>query len=734
MTRTFERSSINETRFEHFFRAVSYASVFCGFSALWLSGSIGILATVLFVAALVTAWRLEDTRWQIGEKLGTALIVLSLPVFYGLWQLLPGSGDGIWIAGLLARMILCLTSVKLLQKKSDRDWIFLYLMAFFEVLLAAGLSISGLYLLNFIAYLLLMACAIIAFEIRKTSYKVGRELAAYQPDNQNIKTQLRQVNVRRIPASAVSIIVFTVLLALPLFFLLPRVGGAGLGSAQRGLTMSGFSDKVTLGNFGRITEDDRVVMRVKFDELAAVTNNLYFRGLALDTFDNKSWTRSTSAAATKSIKPVDGVFDLSGGARAPGPEDWRTGQTIVLEPIQTPVLFALPRAVRVEGNFSNLTVDSSDSIQQAKSDDRVRYRVVSDTSEPDVNELIADRAPTPRAFDVYRSLPPHLDPRVTELAWQVTSQFNNRYEQARAVEAYLQKEFGYTLDQKASGEQPLANFLFEVKEGHCEYFASAMAIMLRTQGIATRVVNGFHGGDYNEAGGFTVVRQRHAHAWVEVYFPGSNRWVTFDPTPIGNQPGDGGAVGGVIGTLTGYAEALEAMWIEYFVAYDEDGQDGLRASAAIEFSKFQNTLTAALGVAHQATGEWMSRLRGDHGAGEAAISVAYFVAAVLVCAALLYFIFWISRRLPGFPWFKRIAHARARRPVEFYEQLIALLAARGMKRSASQTPLEFALATNLPEALTITKMYQKVRFGEIELSESESAEMSEMIRQLKDRR
>src|SRR5258707_8137764 len=157
--------------FEKFFSLVSYAAVFCGFFSLWVSGTFGIVGTGLFVAVMIAAWLLEGSRWQISERLGTALIVLALPLFYfaGRFWITPSTGGEAWIAGLLARMILSLAAVKLLQKKSDRDWIFLYLMSFFEVLLAAGLSISALYLGSFVAYLLAIVCSVIAFEMRKTA-------------------------------------------------------------------------------------------------------------------------------------------------------------------------------------------------------------------------------------------------------------------------------------------------------------------------------------------------------------------------------------------------------------------------------------------------------------------------------------------------------------------------------------------------------------------------------------
>jgi transglutaminase-like putative cysteine protease len=727
-----DKFNVNETKFELFFRTVSYAAVFCGFSALWVSGSIGIAATLLFVSAVVVAWLLEGSRWQIGEKLGTTLIVLSLPVFYGIWQASP-AGDGIWIAGLLARMILCLAAVKLLQHKSERDWIFLYLMTFFEVLLAAGLSISALYLVNFLVYLMLMACAIIAFEIRKTSRNVFSELSAFNGKASSSSPGPRPLIVRRIPASALAIILLTVLLAVPLFFLLPRVGGAGLGSAPRG-PVSGFSDKVTLGQFGKIAEDDRIVMRVKFDALAAVTNNLYFRGIAFDTFDNKSWSRSRPEPRV--IVPKYQEEPIKVGE--PRGRDTLVGQTIYLEPIGTPVLFALPKPVTIRGTFDSLNVDSAGGIEHTRRTyDRISYRAFSDISLPSSTELRADRAPYTIDDVPYRSLPPSLDPRIAQLAEEIVRPFNNRYEKARAVEYYLQTKFGYTLEQKGGGKEPLADFLFNVKEGHCEYFASAMAILLRTQGIATRVVNGFHGGDYNETAGMTVVRQRHAHAWVEVYFPGENIWVTFDPTPIGGQPGDSGNASGIMGTFARYTEALEAMWIEYFVAFDDHGQQGMRRSAAGEFAKFQDTFTVALGVAHQLTSEWMTEVRGEKGVARAATTIAYLISGLIVATCLLFAVYWMVERLMRLGLFRRarawLFPSVSARSVEFYEQLTALLAAHGLRRSASQTPLEFALATNFPEALRITEKYQNVRFGGRELTESESQEVSELIQQLKKR-
>ena len=101
-----------------------------------------------------------------------------------------------------------------------------------------------------------------------------------------------------------------------------------------------------------------------------------------------------------------------------------------------------------------------------------------------------------------------------------------------AIRNYLQA-FGYTRDLPATAAQAtLDHFLFERQEGHCEYFSTAMVVLLRSVGIHARSVNGFLGGQWSDFGNYLVVTQNEAHSWVEVWFPRYG-WVAFDPTPAG---------------------------------------------------------------------------------------------------------------------------------------------------------------------------------------------------------
>ncbi len=180
---------------------------------------------------------------------------------------------------------------------------------------------------------------------------------------------------------------------------------------------------------------------------------------------------------------------------------------------------------------------------------------------------------TLRPSRAYLHLPP-LDPRVPQLAAQITKSASNDFDKAAAIENHLRTRFGYTLQlPQTPVKDPIANFLFERKQGHCEYFASSMAVMLRTLGIPSRVVTGFRSDEFNDLTGNYVVRAKDAHAWVEAYFPGYG-WQTFDPTPGGS----GGTPQGW-NRLALYVDAMASFWRDWVVSYDTSHQYSLGQAA-----------------------------------------------------------------------------------------------------------------------------------------------------------
>lgn len=716
--------------FRTFFNLTSYAVVICGFLALFVAGGVGAAFAAVFVLMTVIAWKLESTKFQISDRVGTGLVVLAIPLFYLIWKFRVfgiATGTESALAGLLSRFILGLSLIKLFQKKRDRDWLFLYLMAFFEVLLSAALSISPLYVAVLLLYLFVTSVAVISFEIGKSA----RLVKDSGTDEDPAPEKLNSTPFRRLPATSVLILVGVVAVSTPIFFFLPRVGGAGFGANQNGLTgMTGFSDRVRLGEIGRIQQSDETVMRVRVQPRDRGFDGLRWRGIALDEFDNLSWKQSRNRKMTF-IRTERESFLV--GARFSKPK--LILQTFYLEPMDTPVVFTSPRAILLQGSFSELRKDEDDGLTAYRPGmERATYSVQSDIALPAAEALRDDYGVyTAEEASRYLQLPPTLDPRISELARSVMSGFDNRFDRSRAVEGYLQTQFGYTLEQKASGDQPVADFLFNIREGHCEYFSSAMVLMLRTQGIAARVVNGFQQGEYNETADVFVVKQKDAHSWVEVYFPQERVWVPFDPTPFAGQTNTV-AETGFVARLGQYLEAFETFWIQYFVAYDNQEQKSLFKSMSSGFSDLQSSLSGRLDDLQTDLQQWWREVRGDEGVGSSALAIGKAILAIFVVGVSIMAGGILWRKIRAENLLKRLLAMMMRRRttnvIEFYERMQRALAKRGFIREPWQTPLEFAGSVGISEATAIASQYNRVRFGGQDLTEDELDEIESMLARL----
>jgi hypothetical protein len=298
----------------------------------------------------------------------------------------------------------------------------------------------------------------------------------------------------------------------------------------------------------------------------------------------------------------------------------------------------------------------------------------------------------------------------------VNAQARNRYDAAKAIESQLQIEYGYSLQMTASGADPLADFLFNVKSGHCEYFSTAMAVMLRTKGIAARVVNGFLPGEYNEAAGAFTVRQSDAHSWVEVYFPETSAWVTFDPTPAAGRAEPMRT--GLAAQLQKYGEALELIWFQYVVGYDQQEQRALATNVHNQISDYGRLLGSLLTTLRSALPGTLGSL------GLFAIVLAFGVVMV-----------FLIKRISRLGWRRGLqftvrSSATSESAVVFYERLLRLLAQRGWRRETHITPLEFAGALKSREAILVTRAYNRVRFGNERLSMTESREIEKILNDL----
>jgi protein-glutamine gamma-glutamyltransferase len=707
--------------FDTYFRASSYAMIAVAMVALIFAGGLPIPLALGCAAVLVVAWKLEGKRWQLSERAGLIMVLLSIPLFFLDWQVQRFAGaspDRIGVDA-LAHLIVFLSAIKLLQVKSDRDWVFLYLISFFEVLLSAGLSFSPVFLGTLILYLFCSISTITAFEIRKARRTVTpvetRLLVA--PDAKLFQRLAKGRNAagreaRRLPVVAVVLFILIFVLALPLFLAAPRAGSAMISHGGAGLSnFIGFSENVTLGEIGTLKANNDTVMRVRVEaSRAEPLGDLRWRGVALDEFTGNSWRKSPEARRVEPRTGERGFFQVGTTSSL----HRLTTQTIFLEPLESSVLFALPHPVAIQGDFQVIRQDAEGSIQSRRpAFEQIIYKALSDTTEPDADTLRKDRLPYSPDFDRYRRVSVDLDPRIGDLARAmiVNHHARTRYDIAKAIESGLQEDYGYSLQMKATGPDPLSDFLFNVREGHCEYFSTAMAIMLRTQGIAARVVNGFLPGEFNEAAGAFTVRQSDAHSWVEVYFPETGAWITFDPTPSAGRSEPQSS--GIAAQLGKYAEALELLWLQYVIGYDKQEQRTLATAMQSQAFRYQHAVAG-----------WFTALKRTEW------RLPLLIVALLVGMALLTL---LAMRLKRFGW-RGLRYSRSegqqRSAIDFYERLIQLLARQGIQRSPEQTPLEFASSLGSAEAKRITTVYNRVRFGAHRLSRSEQEEIEEIFRKL----
>jgi hypothetical protein len=306
---------------------------------------------------------------------------------------------------------------------------------------------------------------------------------------------------------------------------------------------------------------------------------------------------------------------------------------------------------------------------------------------------------------------PTIDPRIPELARQITARDNTPFDKARSIEAYLRSRYGYTLDLSGTPQSdPLPYFLFQKRAGHCEYFATAMTVMLRTLDIPARYINGFQTGEYNDVAGDLVVRESDAHSWVEVYFPGFG-WLTFDPTPPTDEKPPG-----MFARLMHYWDWFELQWSEWVINYDflhqitvaqnlgrfsRDWAERIRT----EFSLVRRRATTLLE-------RWQFRVSHSP-SGRLGIFAIFgvFVLAVLILRPE------VRRRL-AVVWRTRVMPAREMTPhlaTLQYLEMLRILGQRGMSKTPNQTPMEFA--ATLPDGslsapvFELTSIYQAARYG-----------------------
>jgi len=357
----------------------------------------------------------------------------------------------------------------------------------------------------------------------------------------------------------------TVLCSAALFVVFPRLPRSWNVQGRPGgaAVMAGFGDEVSLGEHGtRISPNPEVAFRVEFPEGEVPDPaELRWRGRSFDRFDGVRWSRTPGQAYVA-------------GSWARYAERWGgplRSYRVYGGPAGARVLFGLHPLLRVQPRSAVRILRDPTGDVRFFGSDAPSYDALSAAPLPPEEALRAAAGEPPAWEARYLQLPP-LSARVLRLADSLAAGEPTRLDRARAVERWLRSEFRYTLElPRDADEARLESFLFRRRAGHCEYFSTAMAVLLRAQGIPARNVTGFLGGEWNSFGRYLAVTGNDAHSWVEVWFPGLG-WVPFDPTPPGGRALATEAEDGWSRPAFLWLDGLQHRWYKWVIGYDMDKQ------------------------------------------------------------------------------------------------------------------------------------------------------------------
>ncbi|OHE58268.1 MAG: hypothetical protein A2Z47_14060 [Thermodesulfovibrio sp. RBG_19FT_COMBO_42_12] len=520
------------------YRILTAVLAFTGCVSLVISGEVNPIMSLTGIGLLPGYYRfLKGMPQAPGLAIG-GFSGLTLLIFF--FDTLIVSND--YFLG-VAHLTITFQAIKSFDLKEPWDHLQVYFMALLQLIIASELTQSIAFGAVFILFLVTLVTAMVLAHFMKEG------------------TVLR-IGIRK-PVVYISLL--TLLITIALFVSTPRISGGVWGKSHiKKIKSAGFSEKVKMGSFGELKLDPTVVMRTELNPM--IPGPYYWRGMTLDYFDGTSWN-STLIDTRRSVSRTDDEFivqPFSGSLVI---------QKIMLEPIDSDVIFGLDRVISIKGDFIRLEKNPAASLFVHRRGARrlqyvVRTDIVTTTQSTDFG-----------LWKKYLNIPDFLRDKIKAFTDKVLRSEGTKpmsdLRKASMIERYLKKNYRYSLNVKPPDDNinPVLYFLFESKAGYCEHYATAMTMMLRSAGIPSRVVTGFFGGELNEYGDYIIVRQSDAHSWVEAVIDG--RWKRFDPTPsvLIERPS----------ALLLYIDMLRMKWERYVVAFSLSDQKEIVKTVSMPF-------------------------------------------------------------------------------------------------------------------------------------------------------
>ncbi|MFU8806133.1 MAG: DUF4129 domain-containing transglutaminase family protein, partial [Bradymonadaceae bacterium] len=313
--------------------------------------------------------------------------------------------------------------------------------------------------------------------------------------------------------------------------------------------------------------------------------SMHWRTMTFDSYDGTRWSRTVPMDEKPAVarhNVYDTTFLHSEELLELVEEAPELEMQVYLEPIGTNLLPVVWPAMKMELGLGELRLpvnprsgsltydDYGDLRHTMESQIGITYNLVTAMSPGAQNYRDTEAIDLPEDFTTTYLQLPTIAERTRKLATDITADAETPYQKAEAVIAYFEENFTYTTDlPEVDPDDPIASFLFDTRRGHCEYFATSAALLLRSAGVPTRLVNGFLGGTWNEVGSYLTIRQGDAHSWVEVYVHPYG-WIPIEPTPPSESPF--GQRSPLVRWASDTYDAMRMAWLKWIIEYDLEAQ------------------------------------------------------------------------------------------------------------------------------------------------------------------
>jgi transglutaminase-like putative cysteine protease len=438
---------------------------------------------VSFLACAGARWLIERQRRRLPPAwLRVALALSGFIGVFASYESVSGVGPG---SALLAVM----AALKLLETRQRRDQFVLLFISIF-LIMASLLREQYLWSLPFlIAGTMLIVTAWLRMSIStdvsiRDSFRTGGRLILYAAP-----------------------------LTLAMWIFFPRIATPFWSvPIDSGSASSGLNDQMSPGDISSLSLSEAVAFRVRFPGAAPEPSQRYWRGLVLDRFNGRTWKGNEVTPDLRALQSIQVVGNP-------------IGYEVTLEPTQQQWIFALD--IPYQWSLEKTFMGPQHQLMRAQPvDRRVKYDAVSYLDYRTNVDL-------PQTARTRRYLGPPDDGsngRTVELAKRMhQAAGGDRAFIEDVLAMFREEEFFYTLEPPVLGDSPVDRFLFDTRQGFCEHYASAFAVMMRAAGLPSRIVLGYQGGEMNPMGDYMIVRQSDAHAWTEVWLP-EEGWLRIDPT------------------------------------------------------------------------------------------------------------------------------------------------------------------------------------------------------------